>query len=491
MVPDPVQQALRQATQLHAAGRLREAEALYRQVLQREPMNADAMHYLGLIAHQVGQHAPAIELIRRSITVRPGVPFYYKNLGSALTAAGRFIEAVEAFERGIELQPNDAAGHHSLGVAYEKLYDYDRARAAYRRAIELDPNHAPSYFNLGVIAEYHGEYDESLRLLDKAIALKPDYALARTSRATGLLRLERFEEGWREYEWRWRLPQFRPDMPDPRRPIWNGEALNGRTVLLRCEQGMGDTIQFVRYAPLVKERGAGKVILLSQPALVQLMQRAAGVDEVVGQGTAMPSYDVQVPLLSLPRIFNTDIQTIPANVPYLFAEPERITAWREKLAGDPDVKVGLVWSSNPGHPLSRFRTTTLSSFAPLAQAPAITFYSLQKGAPANQTASPPAGMTLVDRTAELTDFAETAALLENLDLVVTVDTAVAHLAGAMGRKTFTIVPFLSDFRWFLNRDEPPWYPTMRLFRLRSMYGWDEAIARAAEALKDFVRDRMV
>jgi tetratricopeptide (TPR) repeat protein len=413
--------------------------------------------------------------MRRSIAIKPNVPFFHMNLGAAFHAVGRFPEAVAAFERGVQLNPNDAAAHHSLGLAHEKLYDYDRARAYYRRAIELDPKHAPSYYNLGVLVEYHGDYDESLRLLEKAIELKPEYALARTSRATDLLRREKFEEGWLEYEWRWRLPQFRQDLPDPKKPIWNGEPLAGRTILLRCEQGMGDTIQFVRYASLVKERGPKKIILLSQPALVRLMQRATGVDEVIAQGTALPPYDVQVPLLSQPRIFKTDIGTIPSSVPYITAEPE--------LAGDANVKVGLVWSSNPGHPLARFRTTTLSAFAPLAQIPGLTFYSLQKGEPAKQSTTPPSGMTVVDRTEELTDFAETAALLANLDLVVTVDTAVAHLAGAMSKRTLTIVPFLSDFRWFLARDDSPWYPTMRLFRLRSMFGWDEAISRVAEALR--------
>lgn len=482
---------MRQATQLHAQGKLREAEAIYRQVLQREPMNAEAMHHLGLIAHQVGQHGPAIELIRKSISIKPGVGYFFKNLGSVLTAVGKYSEAVEAFETAVGLTPNDATAHHPLGVAYEKMYEYERARAAYRRAIELDPKHAPSYFNLGVIAEYHGEYDESLRLLEKAIDLKSDYALARTSRATDLLRLERFEEGWREYEWRWRLPQFRQDAPDPRKPVWDGEELAGKTILLRCEQGMGDTIQFVRYAKLVKERGAGRVILLSQPALVRLMKRAVGVDEVVGQGSAIPAYDVQVPLLSLPRIFKTEMGTIPADVPYVTAEPDRVAAWREKLGGDGNLNVGLVWSSNPGHPLARFRTTTLAAFAPLARVEGVMFYSLQKGEPGKQAANAPEGMRLVNYTRELTDFSETAALMENLDAVVTVDTAVAHLAGAIGARTLTVVPFLSDFRWFTNRDDSPWYPTMRLFRLRSMYGWREAIERAAEALEELVKARMV
>ena len=487
----PTKVTFQEAVRLHGAGRLREAEGLYRQILQREPNNAEAMHHLGLVGHQVGQHAAALDMMRRSIALQPNVSFFHKNVGAVLQAMGQFRDAAEAYERGIRLAPNDASGHHALGVVLEKLHEYERAKEAYGRAIQLDPRHAPSYFNLGVIAEYHGEYEASLRMLEKAIELKPDYALARTSRATGLLRLGRFENGWREYEWRWRLPQFKADLPDPSRPVWNGEALQGRTILLRCEQGLGDTIQFVRYAPMVKERGAGKVILLAQPPVADLMKRAVGVDEVVAQGEPTPAYDVQVPLLSLPRVFDTKMTTIPAAVPYVTAEPERVAAWREKLTSDTGMKVGLVWSSNPGHPLARFRTTTLSTFAPLAAVDGVTFYSLQKGEPANQAAAPPSGMKLVDRTAELTDFADTAALIENLDFVVTVDTAVAHVAGAMGKKTFTIVPFLSDFRWFLDRDDSPWYPTMRLFRLRSMYGWGEAVERAKVALDELVRDRMV
>ena len=487
----PTKVAFQEAVRLHGAGRLREAEGLYRQILQRDPNNAEAMHHLGLVGHQVGQHAAALEMMRRSIAIKPNVSFFHKNLGAVLQAMAQFKEAAEAYERAIKLEPNDATGHHALGVVLEKLHEYERAKEAYGRAIQLDTRHAPSYFNLGVITEYHGEYEASLRMLEKAIELKPDYALARTSRATALLRLGRFENGWREYEWRWRLPQFKSDLPDPARPVWNGEALQGRTILLRCEQGLGDTIQFVRYATLVKERGAEKVILLAQAPVANLMKHAAGVDEVVAHGEPTPAYDVQVPLLSLPRIFDTKMTTIPAPVPYVTAEAERVAAWRDKLAPDAGMKVGLVWSSNPGHPLARFRTTTLSTFAPLAAVERVSFYSLQKGEPSIQAAAPPSGMKLVDRTAELADFADTAALIETLDLVITVDTAVAHLAGAMGKKTFTIVPFLSDFRWFLDRDDSPWYPTMRLFRLRSMYGWDEAVGRVKAALDELVRDRMV
>ena len=487
----PTKVTFQEAVRLHGAGRLREAEGLYRQILQREPDNAEAMHHLGLVGHQVGQHAAALDMMRRSITLKPNVSFFHKNLGAVLQAMGQFKDAAAAYEQGIRLAPNDASGHHALGVVLEKLHEYERAKEAYGRAVQLDPRHAPSYFNLGVIAEYHGEYEASLRMLEKAIELKPDYALARTSRAAALLRLGRFENGWREYEWRWRLPQFKTDLPDPARPVWNGEALQGKSILLGCEQGLGDTIQFVRYATMVKERGAGKVILLAQPALTGLMRRAAGVDEVAAQGESTPACNVQVPLLSLPRIFDTKMTTIPAAVPYVTAEPERVAAWRERLGADTGKKIGLVWSSNPGHPLARFRTTTLSTFAPLAGVEDVTFYSLQKGEPGKQAEAPPSGMKLVDRTAELTDFAETAALIENLDLVITVDTAVAHLSGAMGKKTFTIVPFLSDFRWFLDRDDSPWYPTMRMFRLRSMYGWGEAVERAKVALDELVRDRMV
>jgi hypothetical protein len=291
--------------------------------------------------------------------------------------------------------------------------------------------------------------------------------------------LGEFEEGWKEFEWRLRVPQMRlaRDFPQPR---WTGREARGKTILLFAEGGFGDALHFIRYAPLVAARGA-TVLLECQAELLPLLSRVRGISAVFARGERLPAFDWQTPLQSLPLAFGTTLKTIPAEVPYLSAPPQRIAQWAKRLAGDPSFKVGLAWAGSAEHDA---RSCSLATFAPLAAIPDVTFYGLQKGPQANQPVPP--GLRLIQMGDELGDFADTAALVSNLDLVISVDTSVVHLAGGMGRPVWTLIPCDSDFRWLRNRTDSPWYPTMRLFRQPAGGPWGPAVESIAAALEKHV-----
>ena len=290
-----------------------------------------------------------------------------------------------------------------------------------------------------------------------------------------------YKNGWQEYEWRSRLPEMQQLMPFAGRAHWDGAALDGATILLYAEQGFGDAIQFVRYAPLVAERG-GEVIVRCVPGLAALVGSMPGVSAVFSAGEP-PAFDVCCPLMSLPRIFGTTLDTVPAQVPYFQPEAKRALHWKARLdAAGPTFKVGLYWATDTKNRISPLRSLTLDSFAPLASLPGITYFSLQRGAAAAEAARPPSGMTVVDLSPELAGFSDDAALISNLDLVISINTATAHLAGAMGRRVWTLAQFPPDWRWLLGRDDSPWYPTMRIFRRGKSESWESVIGRVSQAL---------
>ncbi len=287
------------------------------------------------------------------------------------------------------------------------------------------------------------------------------------------------QPGWPEYEWRWRRQDASP--PALTQPLWDGSSLQGKSILLYPEQGLGDTLQFIRYAPLVKQTGA-TVIVQCQPPLLRLLATCAGIDRLLPEGADLPPFDVQAPLLSLPRILRTTLASIPANIPYLSADPDLRARWRQSLSGVADFKVGIAWQGNPGHKRDRQRSVPLAAFAPLAEAPGVRLVSLQKGPGHEQLTELAERLRVLDLTDELEDFADTAALLSNLDLVITVDTAVAHLAGAMGIPVWVALPIVPDWRWLLERQDSPWYPTMRLFRQTAWGDWAGVFERLTGAL---------
>jgi len=345
------------------------------------------------------------------------------------------------------------------------------AEAACREALRLAPEDPENHRTLGNIYYAGRRLEETAACYQAALRLAPDDPGTRWNRSILLLLEGEFEEGWREYEWRWRLP----DAPARAvlQPLWDGAPLAGRRILLDAEQGMGDTIQFLRYVPMVVEAG-GDVIFQCHSPLVKMLEKHPGLGRVIDLNRPAPDADVQAPLLSLPRIFHTTRDSIPARVPYLAAEPERVAFWGRRMASLDGFRVGVAWSGNPRNPNNRERSLDPRGLAPLLRVPGVRLVDLQKEH--GET-----GLAL-DRLEGWDDVSDTAAIMMHLDLVISVDTLAAHLAGALGRPVWTLLPFAAEFRWLLDREDSPWYPTMRLFRQKHPGDWEEAIGRVAEAL---------
>lgn len=511
------------AVQKHQAGRLETAARGYEEVLRREPRNADALHLLGVVRHQCGDHKRAQVLIRKAIDLNGRDPGYHNNLGTVLLALGRTDAAIESFRRALGLdpqhvdalnnlgnvllrrgqaeaaeacyrqalgaRPGSALACNNLGSALRARGLLDEAAAAYRSALEARPQYPSALSNLGRVLHEMGRYEDALACFDRALVADPESAEAHANRATVLLQLGRFAEGWEDYEWRWRTAGFTTPRRDFDRPAWDGAALGGRTILLHAEQGLGSAIQFVRYAALVAARG-GRIVLECQKPLARLFstlqsQPAPAVAKLVPKGGALPPFDVHAPLMSLPRLLGTRLETIPATIPYLFAEDALAARWRERLAQHRGTKVGLVWAGNPHHHNDRNRSMPAAALAPLAAMAGVTAFSLQVGGAAADVAALPAG-SVIDLSSDIQDFAETAAVIAQLDIVVSVDTAVAHLAGALGRPVWMLVPYVSEWRWLTEREDTPWYPTMHLFRQRAPNDWAEAVGRICDRLRTMV-----
>jgi hypothetical protein len=400
------------------------------------------------------------------------------NLGAVLAERGRLDEASGWYSRAITERRDFADAHNNLGATLVKLDRATEAEALHRRAISLKPDFADAHYNLGVALHDQGRFDEALASYDEAARLNPELVDARWNRAFLLLTMGRYAEGWREHEWRWRRKQ-QPPRSFPQ-PLWRGEPASGRTILLHNEQGTGDTLQFMRYAPLVAAGGA-RVLLQVQRPLQRLVR--GSVDraiEVLGEGDVLPPFDLHSPLLSLPLACATSLDAIPATVPYVAVDPAIAARWRERIGPDGGPRVGLVWAGNPQHKNDRNRSIALERLLPLIGAVEARWFSLQVGERAGDLArlAPDRVTSLAD---QLTDFAETAGAIDNLDLVITVDTAVAHLAGALGKPVWILLPAVPDWRWLLERGDSPWYPTARLFRQPARGDWDSVVAALHEA----------
>jgi tetratricopeptide (TPR) repeat protein len=506
---------LQRALTHHHAGELRAAEAIYREILDRVPNEPDALHLLGLLAHQAGEHEQALALIDRAIAVKPGAPEYYNNraqvlcvldrldeavaayqqactldpqyaeahnsLGIVLQAQGRAQDAIAAFRQALRANPDFAEAHYNLGNALHECGRLSDAIACYRQALALMPGDAEAHNNLGIALKDKSELNAAMAAFDRALALRPDFAQAHANKGMALLVTGKFEQGWREYAWRFVSAGERRAFTQTQ---WDGADFRDHTLLVHAEQGLGDTIQFARYLPLIKARG-GRVLLACQRPVQSLLEDLAGVDALVDDLSHLSpgSFDLQVALLNVPGILGTTLQTIPNDVPYLSVKAALVSKWRACL-GSGTYNVGICWAGLPEHLNDRNRSIALATFAPLGAVPEVTFYSLQKGPAAAQTAQ--GGITLVDHTDELTDFAETAALITNLDLVISVDTAVAHLSGALAKPVWTLLPYAPDWRWLLDRQDSPWYPTMRLFRQPRPGDWGSVMEAIAKALATVV-----
>jgi tetratricopeptide (TPR) repeat protein len=421
---------------------------------------------------------------RRLLALDPDNFMAHNNAGLVLAGLDRRSEADAEFARALELRPDNPY------VRFNQLAlwpDGDLVEAAdcCRRALQQRPADADTMTNLGVVLQFSGRYDDALSAYERATAIDPQHAKARFNLSLLLLLRGDYPRGLREYEHRWHLGKAKkPRMP---RAQWQGEDVAGKTVLLRSEQGLGDTIQFLRYAPMVAERGARVVLRLERP-LVRLAASLPGQVAVSPIGSPLPRFDVWSPMLDLPRIFDTRADSIPAHTPYLGARVAIRQRWHKRLENVSGLKAGLVWAGSPTHINDFRRSIDLDRLKPVLAVPGVSFLSLQVGPRAGDVAALPPG-TIADLSAELTDLAETAGAILNLDLVVTVDTAVAHLAGALGKPVWVMLPFSPDWRWMIEREDSPWYPTLRLYRQRAPSDWDGVIARVTADLAALAAER--
>ena len=444
----------------------------FRRAVEAAPEFAAAHNSLGTQLMELGRMDEAEKAYRQGVAAHGDDVGILKNLAALAKVRGYFEESAEIYRRITGLAPGDAAGWRNLAAALKNLGLMGEALSSCLKAMEIEPNEPATLDVLGDIRLAEGRVDDALVMFDKALSLAPDFAFARSHR--GMVRLLKgdFEAGWEDYQWRLRTGAVAA-LPGP---PWDGSALDGRTILLTAEQGFGDTLQFARYAPLVAALGA-RVVVQCQPQLERLFSSLEGAAEIVPADREPPGHDCHAPLLSLPHLFATTLHTISADVPYLRCDDALSEAWEERLGDAPGLKVGLVWRGNPEQAVNRARSCPLDRLAPLARVPGVSFFALQKDAG-------PAPEWLTDLGADLGDFADTAAAMSQLDLVISICTATAHLAGALGRPLWIPLAFAADWRWLRDRDDSPWYPTARLFRQRSPDDWEGVVARLSRALED-------
>jgi tetratricopeptide (TPR) repeat protein len=446
-------------------GRREEALDAFRQSIKASPEAIEPRNNLATILQSLGRAKEAIAELKEAVRLNPSHPDLYYNLGVALFEIGHYEEAEAAYRQAANLSPERAEFHNNLGIALARLDRHQEAEAAYQKALALDPNFAKVWNNLGMLHQECGRLAETEAEYRRAIELSPDNPEAHWNLALCRLLQGDFIEGFAEYEWRWKIKGKLLFTPQSGQPIWRGEPLEGRTLLLHGEQGLGDTLQFCRYAKLLAERGE-KIILAVQKPLARLITNLHPAVKVIPGGEALPAFDCHSPLLSLPHLLGGEI---PSETSYLAANPHEVTAWEARLPPrDKRRRIGLVWAGSRTHRGDRLRSVSFGELAPLLKIDAH-FISLQLGEAANEAEG------LIDLTSEIKDFADTAALIACLDLVIGVDTAVLHLAGAMGRPAFMLLPFAPDWRWLLERDDSPWYPSLRLFRQKRLGDWENVI----------------
>jgi tetratricopeptide (TPR) repeat protein len=513
------------ANVLKALGRLDQALASYDRALGLRPDYAEAHSNRGDVLRELKRFDEALASCERAIALRPNYAEAHSNRGNALYGLKRFEEALASYDRALALQPDFAEAHSNRGITLHDLHRFEEALASYDRALKLRPDFAEALGNRGSALQELRRFEEALTNYDHAIALRSDLAETYSNRGNALKELSRFDDamasydravglrpklaeahfnaalclmltgnlaqGWKRHEWRWQTDQLTGQRRDFAQPQWTGpEDIAGKTILLHAEQGLGDTLQFCRYVPLLAKR-TDRLILEVQKPLASLMRTLPGSALIVGRGDPLSDFDLHCPLLSLPLAFDTQVETIPADTPYLFADEAKRNAWRDRLGEHVKPRIGIVWAGDPrkrlpnAHRIDRQRSIEFDRLAPLLEVPGCEYYSLQKGEQAvAQLRGSPLRHRVIDWTEDFHDFSDTAALIDNLDLIIAVDTSVAHLAGALGKPFWLINRYNTCWRWLLDRDDSPWYPTARLFRQDETREWDPVIARVAVALED-------
>jgi len=477
--PDDAEALGAVAEELMRQKKYSEAADAFSRLLAARPNHWGGYNGLGQALFELGRKEQAVAALEKAVALAPQEATPLANLGYAYAMMLRIDDAITALRKSLELNPRDPEALNKLSYAYIRGGQLDLAIEILHRALELQPDAVGIHSNLGTIYASRLEMDRAFEAYDRALYLRPDHVETRWNRALLLLLTGNFARGWVEHEWRWL--KFTSEKRSFNKPLWDGRDIAGQTILLHAEQGYGDCLQFVRYAKDVAARGA-TVILECQPALVNLLKSAAGISQVFARGDSLPPFDTHSPLLSLPYSLRINSpQVIPPTQAYLAAPEQMRQRWAQIVAPyERKMKVGIVWAGAPVHNRDDERSIPPEKLAPLASVKDVRFFSLQK---ATSAVSGPPGMDLIDLTHEFHDFAETAGLIVHLDLVISVDTSVAHLAGAMGKPVWTLIAYYPDWRWMLDRDDTPWYPTMRLFRQPRARDWDAVIQRVVGELE--------
>ena len=470
---------------LYEAGRPEECLPCYERVLELKPEDAEAHNCLGRVLHERGDLGLARQSYLRAVTLNPEFAEALSNLGALQMDAGEYKTGEAVLRRAIALKPDLWNAHCNLGSILARQGDALGAIAAFRTGLMANPRDVPALCSLGFTLDALGDEVGAASCFRLALEAQPGSSLARFNLSSHLLLDGNFADGWREYEQRWLVRQFAGKREPFAVPQWRGEPIRGARIYVYAEQGLGDTLQFVRYGPMLAELGA-EVVLEVQPPLVALLQSLHPAVRVIVKGERPQEVDWHSPLLSLPGAFGTDLSNIPAPVPYLQADASKCMAWSRRLATD-GLRVGVVWTGNPEHTRDRLRSIAFSHFRQLTRVEGITFYALQKGLTIAQHEELALAGEVVDLGAELQDFTDTAAIVASLDLVITVDTSVAHLAGALGKPVWILLPYAPDWRWLRERGDSPWYPTARLFRQTVAGQWSSVIEKVKRELQHAVR----
>ena len=468
-----IDDALAIGWKLFQAGELARAEGVFHKVVEIDPLAVQAWYLLGAVQQLQQKLDDAMGTYQRVLTLAPRHAEALNNLGVMLHARGITQEALACFRKALAEKPEYPDALSNLGNALHELGALDEAVASYQSALRLNQNHFDAHNNLGNALRTRGDLAASVRSYEQALRLKPDNAQVRLSRALCWLEAGDFESGWPEYEWRLQCPEFA--IPIFRQPRWDGSGLNGRSILLYADHGLGDTIQFIRYAPMVRAFGGDVIVACPRP-LAQLLASCPGVDRIVEEGAELPPFDVYIPIMSLAGVFATTAATVPADVPYLWPELTRFDSQR-RAAIDPDgFNIGIAWQGNPRYRQDRHRSFELAQVERLARIDGVRLFSLQKGAGVEQIDSVADRFAVRSLGSMVEDLNETAAVMRSLDLVITPDSALAHLAGAVGAPVWVALAYAADWRWQRERTDSPWYPTMRLFRQTTWGQWDDVFA---------------
>lgn len=445
------------------------------------PFNPDTLFQQALSLHHMGRLNEAGDIYKKLLAYFPNRPEVLTPFGTLLLQQGQQEEGIKQLERSLHIAPKQPMALYNLGSEFQKLTRLEEALACYDQAIVLNHNDPDTYVNRGNVLKDLKRCDEALASYNLAIALKPDYAPAYWNKSLLKILTGEYEEGWQLYEWGWKCSE-RGTVRNFSQPRWRGEqSIAGKTLLIHAEQGLGDVIQFCRYAPMAEALGA-KVVLEAPASLVSLLSTLKGNFTIVEKGKGLPDFDMVCPIMSLPLAFKTTVESIPATVPYLYVNRDKQAEWHQRLGKKTRPRVGLVWSGSITHKNDHNRSIALKSLEPLLQLP-VEFHLLQKEIRPDDREALSFLNQIQLHQDELDDFSDTAALVQEMDLTISVDTSVAHLAGSIGRNAWLLLPFLPDYRWMLDRADSPWYPTVTLIRQHEIGNWSGVIAETTQRLR--------